>query len=38
MTQPKPLDYLESAARWFGRGTDDLGSAERKALAHAGRH
>lgn len=37
MTQPKPLDYLESAARWFGRGTDDLGSAERKALAHAAR-
>jgi len=31
------LNYFEAAVRWFGRSTDDLGSAERKALEGAAR-
>ncbi|PPE74913.1 hypothetical protein C3942_04345 [Solimonas fluminis] len=31
------LNYLDAAARWFGRSPDDLGEAERRALAHAAR-
>lgn len=38
MNRFKPLDYLDAASRWFGRGTDALGSAERKALARAAKH
>ncbi len=29
------LDYVHSAARWFGRHPDELGASERKALALA---
>ena len=35
MNSFKTLDWLEAAPRWFGRDTDDLGAAERKALSHA---
>ena len=35
MNRFKPLDYLEAAPRWFGRGADALGAAERKALTRA---
>ncbi len=38
MTRFKSLDYSEAASRWFGRGADALGGAERKALAHAAKH
>jgi uncharacterized membrane protein len=37
MNRSKPLNYLEAAARWFGRRTDDLDSATRKALDRAAR-
>ena len=37
MTPLKPLNYLESAARWFGRDANDLDAAARKALARAQR-
>ena len=37
MNRSKPLNYLEAAARWFGRKTDDLDSATRKALDRAAR-
>src|SRR6185295_2167698 len=30
-----PLDYLQAAARWFGRHPDQLGASERKALQRA---
>ncbi|MDO9453603.1 MAG: DUF1003 domain-containing protein [Stagnimonas sp.] len=38
MNRFKPLDYLEAAPRWFGRATDALGAAERKALSRAAKH
>ena len=31
------LNYLEAATRWFGRSPDNLGQAERRALARAAR-
>lgn len=37
MTDLKPLNYLEAAARWFGRSAEDLDPSARKALAHAAR-
>lgn len=38
MSRPQPLDYLQSAARWFGRRADQLSSTERRVLVHASRH
>lgn len=37
MSQVPPADYLQSAARWFGRGAELLSKSERKALSHAAR-
>ena len=37
MSSLTPLNYFEAAARWFGRGTDDLDGATRKALTRAAR-
>lgn len=37
MSRPQPLDYLQSAARWFGRRAEQLSNTERRALAHAER-
>ena len=35
MNRFKNLDWIEAAPRWFGRGAEQLGAAERKALQHA---
>ena len=35
MNRPMSLDYLQAAARWFGRHPDQLGASERKALQRA---
>ena len=37
MSRTPPLDYVQAAAGWFGRKTEDLGTAERKALEYAAR-
>ena len=37
MKPQKPMNYLEAAARWFGRSTGDLDVSARKALARAAR-
>jgi len=35
MNRPMSLEYLQAAARWFGRQPDQLGASERKALQRA---
>jgi len=35
VSRPMSLDYLQAAARWFGRQPDQLGASERKALQRA---
>ena len=35
VNRPMSLDYLQAAARWFGRQPDQLGASERKALQRA---
>ena len=35
MSQATTPDYLQAAARWFGRGADKLSQSERKVLSHA---
>lgn len=37
MSQATTPDYLQSAARWFGRGAEKLSKSERKALSLAAR-
>ncbi|MES2885348.1 MAG: DUF1003 domain-containing protein [Pseudomonadota bacterium] len=37
MNHFKPLDYLDAASRWLGRGGDALGRAEHKVLQLAAR-
>lgn len=38
MNRIKPLDYLDAASRWFGRGSEALGEAEREVLRRAAQH